>query len=706
MLPDLTLSLIAPHAMGDVAGVRAGDWPSFVDGLRAPLPATIAKADLPLVSPATFTGGERCAAAVERVFALGLDIDEAPIPSRAELAAALAAHQAVVYSTSSATAAAPRWRAFVALSRPVTGDEYRRIWPAFVASLPFPVGQAAKDPARAWYLPRAGVDGFFELLTTDGAPLDVEALLAAPAPAASAVEAKAGGPAPAADRRTLAAHVLGRAWPEKGRHGAQLALAGALRRDGWNREAALEFLCTVCREAGDEDRPKREATIAATWASTAPLTGWTRLETHVDPAVVSAARDLVNPDRAAHADLLRELAAKASPPKTEIPPETSRGRSFPTVSAGELAKPLPPVSYIFRHFGIAPGRPSLLAGYGGVGKTFVAQCLALHIAAGLGECWGLPIARGPVAHIDYEMTPAPVQRRYQRQAAGHGIDLAGCDLVLSSMPPVYLSDDDAEAALVELVAGKVLCIVDNLAAAIATSDAKENEASVRKYLDRLTRVSERTGCAFLVLVHERKAGKDEPGGLQRVRGSSAITDASGAVLSVSAGEGDGVLSLAQTKASVRKTGDELLLQLEDVGDVDPDGESTGLAVSRVEARPISEGDKLLEIEILALLGRAPQPTKKTIEACLRVRKGGGVGRVVDALIVRREIAKIPGLGYVVDNAEARQGRIVAAVRDDPRLRSPADIGRAAHVDTDVVLDALRRGVIVRSADGRYLVVDR
>jgi replicative DNA helicase len=93
-------------------------------------------------------------------------------------------------------------------------------------------------------------------------------------------------------RRAAAVAALGAAWPAKGRHHAQLALAGALRSINFSEQDAVEFLSDVCRIAGDENRPKRIATCRRTY-SLDVYTGWTRLSELMDRQVVTAARDLL-----------------------------------------------------------------------------------------------------------------------------------------------------------------------------------------------------------------------------------------------------------------------------------------------------------------------------------------------------------------------------------------------------------------------------
>ena len=267
------------------------------------------------------------------------------------------------------------------------------------------------------------------------------------------------------------------------------------------------------------------------------------------------------------------------------------------------------------------------------------------------------------------------------------------------MPDVYLSDPDAEGALVEVCRGVTLAIVDNLLAACASATLKENESGIRRFLDILTRVTSKTGCAFVVLVHERKAGKDDQGGgLQRVRGSSAITDAAGSVISIGAAEGDGIVSAQQTKSSLRKKGDELLFQIEDVGEAAGDDEdSPGVRVQLVSDRPPSEHRAKLQAQIIELLSKGPQESKRTIENSIKGKRGQ-IGPEVDALVVRREVVFIKGKGYVLDCPVARRGRLVEASRI-PGLSTPEKLAKAACVDVSDVHAMLKDGVLFKSGSG-------
>ena len=101
-------------------------------------PWTRAKADLPLVSPATFKGNCRTLANVEASTALLFDVD-APIPSKEAFAAKLAAAApwlACSFHTSfSSTPGKLRFRVLAPISRPMLPAEHRVLWPLWAGKL-------------------------------------------------------------------------------------------------------------------------------------------------------------------------------------------------------------------------------------------------------------------------------------------------------------------------------------------------------------------------------------------------------------------------------------------------------------------------------------------------------------------------------------------------------------------------------------------
>ncbi len=94
---------------------------------------------------------------------------------------------------------------------------------------------------------------------------------------------------------TPATVLLGDAWPARGRHVAQMALAGGLVRYV-DDDTATRILSAVCRVAGDEDAPKRRRSVQEARARAAAgttYTGWPALAAILGEDVVDQARELL-----------------------------------------------------------------------------------------------------------------------------------------------------------------------------------------------------------------------------------------------------------------------------------------------------------------------------------------------------------------------------------------------------------------------------
>jgi hypothetical protein len=211
-----------------------------------------------------------------------------------------------------------------------------------------------------------------------------------------------------------------------------------------------------------------------------------------------------------------------------------------TIGPLEIFAPLPPIPYVVGGIFITPGPPTLLGGYGFCGKTVTAQSIALAVASGL-DLWGVfGVKQGKVLHLDYEQGERLTRERYQRLAVGAGVDPTklGSDVLrLAALPTTYLDSEDAFEVLSATFDGYALVVIDSLRASMPSVD--ENSSEVRRHLDMLTRISERTGCAVLIIHHARKTGSDDkPGDPKMVlRGSSAIFDACGNVFAMAAEKG-------------------------------------------------------------------------------------------------------------------------------------------------------------------------
>lgn len=280
------------------------------------------------------------------------------------------------------------------------------------------------------------------------------------------------------------------------------------------------------------------------------------------------------------AALLEENAARCRPPLDEdevrrtarsigryVPGDPVNPILWPVVTGEALGRKLPPIPWLCRELGIAPGAVTLLAGSNHSGKTMLLQSLAVAMATG-STLWGrFKVEPGKVLHVDYEQGKDVTFLRYQRMAIARGAwsDLWK-NLGVSCLPGVYLDVEDALAKLETAIVsgGYRVCILDSLKAAWPSAD--ENSSDVRKWLDALLPVSERTGCVFIVIHHTRKISKDQLGGTKMmIRGSSAIADACGSIFSLVDTGVKGRVTLYHDKA--RLTGhrvDPFTLSIEDI----------------------------------------------------------------------------------------------------------------------------------------------
>ncbi|MDC0680373.1 AAA family ATPase [Sorangium atrum] len=210
-----------------------------------------------------------------------------------------------------------------------------------------------------------------------------------------------------------------------------------------------------------------------------------------------------------------------------------------------ILEPLPEQLWLVKDLQWCAGRPAMLIAAAGSGKTIVCQSAAVSLAAGrplFGWFWGPPRSRDVrVLHLDYEQGDYATRRRYQKIVRGMGLNAEELERVqrnlnLLCFPQIYLTSKNAEAEFKRAVDGVDLCIIDSLRVACRGLD--ENDSAIRDAIDIMTRVSQATGCAFLVVHHAGKSSGQKRDARELGRGSSAIFDASGSVLNLCL-DGDG-----------------------------------------------------------------------------------------------------------------------------------------------------------------------
>lgn len=351
------------------------------------------------------------------------------------------------------------------------------------------------------------------------------------------------------------------------------------------------------------------------------------------------------------AALMQENAARCRPPLDE--PEVRRiaegmvrrypaaepVQGVPLLGWPELSKPLPDVPWLCKDLSIAPGAPTLVAGFGYSGKTVSLQSLALSVATG-GPAWGaFEVAGGTVLHLDYEQGRHLTQLRYQRLALAMGVWDLGDRLQALTLPKTFLDSAGELDRLTQLCEGKRLCIIDSLKAAFPSAD--ENSSDVRAHLDGLTRVSEATGCTMIVIHHARKPSKDHTGmAAMAVRGSGAIFDACAGVF-LWLGEKRRPTTVIHDKARITgRTVDDFYLEVSDVVLPVESVPEAAAAATRGDGSSNESGSLRLGLRVACVVPEVQADDTRALETRLaeliREQPGLGVRRLRELSGARNE----------------------------------------------------------------------
>ncbi|MFO0553481.1 MAG: AAA family ATPase [Polyangiaceae bacterium] len=323
-----------------------------------------------------------------------------------------------------------------------------------------------------------------------------------------------------------------------------------------------------------------------------------------------------------------------------MPPAPHRALA---IEADDIFAPLPPVPWLVPELDIAPGAPTLIAGYGFSRKTLGAQDLALSVAAG-GQVWGAfrCSRRGRVVHVDYEQGRRLTSERYQRLAHARGIhpdELRG-QLALVALPDVTLTSPQGLDWFSRVCEGAALVIVDSLRA--AAPDIEENSSDIRRPLDMLTRLSERTGVVPLVIHHARKPSRESAGGPRMaIRGSGAIYDACSTILVFGAEKGEPTLVSHEKARNRGILTDDFRLATEDT-----DG-GLGLRLRHIGIAPASEAPRetikrgAVEEAVLGSLMRSHPRSLRSLRSDVEGRDCE-IDEAIERLIARGLIREEPG----------------------------------------------------------------
>jgi len=265
---------------------------------------------------------------------------------------------------------------------------------------------------------------------------------------------------------------------------------------------------------------------------------------------------------------------------------------FEVMSERVLLTPPGPTTWICKGLSLAEEeQPVVIFARAGEGKSWVAFELAVAVASGSQFCGVLPVKRGKVLYLDYEVGEKSTRRRVQTLAKGRQRGPFEGRLRPVISPRFRLDDPKAEDILARETDGHLLCAIDSFAAAYGGVD--ENTPQVGQLLGMMYRVTRRTGCQFLLVHHSRKRSRDggqggqggkndESEDLEAMRGSGSIPAQSSAVWALNGKLAEGA-RLTNPKNRVAKKSDGFTITLCQAAD---DPRDPAMGALRLECRPL------------------------------------------------------------------------------------------------------------------------
>lgn len=351
-------------------------------------------------------------------------------------------------------------------------------------------------------------------------------------------------------------------------------------------------------------------------------------------------------------------------------------------------EPLPPVEWLIE--GLVPaGTVGAFVAHGSSLKTWTMLSLAASVAKGQAWLGKYAVKKGKVLVLDYESGRYELRRRVLILEKGKVVGLGAW-----SYPSQRLDDAELWKQLAKDYPDVALVCADSLAEG-SSPGVDENSKDAAFPLQLAARFTEATGASVLFVHHSKK---DDSGDARKaVRGSTAIYAALDWCYAFENVEENTLfrrMLMTSIKPCMGSKPPPVPLELSD----------KGLGTFEPKQRPTKDSSpEEIQKAILLHLSAGPIENKKKIAKKLNLRNEN-VGPEVDALVVRREIVFLKGVGFAVDSPELRQGRVVKAINDNQHWRSEAELAEAAGVQTSDIGLYIRTGVVCKSGDGRFIVV--
>lgn len=542
------------------------------------------------------------------------------------------------------------WRVFFALSRSITGDEFKPFWRAAIAFLGVPTGIKTDFPARFWHAPSCPPDGKPGAGSFEGVPLDVDALLAsAPVQVKPVVPPQVNDvdhayPPASEELLSKAAQALqdhGQAVSGDGGDSHTFIAANILLNDyALSRdEAWTMFRAWNSRNEPPWDEGDLQGKLHANYA-TEPYgkarDSWEFIRRLERPPLDGEPGTFAHALAQARADLAAALdATKAT---TEVKPMFEEAGAI-------MARNFPPTPWLVSGL-MTDGGIGVLATEPKSAKTWAATEIAIAVASGTPVFGEFKSEQGAVAYFYAEDMGQSVRNRLRALLKSRG----------GAPPPALycqprgrdldVCNDESLAILVasaRRIEGLRLLVLDPFRDIHGAAEDSSDEMS--KVMRRLRIVGTLLGCTILFVHHSAKAGADTASRRQgqRMRGSSAIHGAidSGLYFSGLSGNGEDEFTnqvLAEVKGARSAGHFNLTLNLTD--GVDGTAIDAKWTITRGGDEDEAQSDEAIT-EIVECLGHSELRRERPPKASEMLKKIKGSKGALDKNILITESA-----GYI------------------------------------------------------------
>ena len=564
-------------------------------GLKAP-PEFAAKGEMPMLSFAeyghvpTARGSLRHTANLQKVHGVIGDYDDGRITIDRACALLRALNvKAVLYSSASSTAAAPRWRVLVPLSKPINSDRYAAVLERLDAIFGWTLDPSSYKAVQGFYFGRVrGAQYEYQYLETGGERYldEIEGGLdPSPERRPKMFPRDSEMPVEAIDDRVMAdveEAVMALPEPFWRDYGPWMKVALALKSlvPAGQGQRAL----ALWHRFSEQDRRYDHAEARRKWDSAEPAA-----ITH--HSIFKWARD-----------------------EGWAGPHVAPRRRFNVIPANEYAEGAP-LEWIIK--GVLPKAGlGVIYGASGSGKSFMILDMLASIAEGIP--WrGFRVNKARVIYVAAEGA-AGLRRRTQALTRERKISVENIGVIADA--PNLLADEDAEGLVDALCRFKGdLIVIDTLAQAMPGGDENSSK-DMGGLLERARRIHDRTGGMVLLIHH---AGKDAARG---ARGWS------------------GLRAAADFEAEVTRDGEARVLKLTKLKDGN-DGLSFGFRLKQVDLGRDDDGDPLSScvIEHVDVVPSRPKlPTGKRQRAVYKVAMElTQNGKVAAARIIEQVVSLMP-----------------------------------------------------------------